>query len=310
MAYGFNTGGISTPSIDYGKVTMDKYSYNGDMPVSRINLSGPGGWGGNKQDNWWDKVISGAEQESAALTDKLKSIYDTYEGKFGEYQADMKPILEGLEGDIGKMTDWMAGYEQLLGEIKPTMMGGLQIDPTAAGYRAEYVGNVAAQYDQAEEAMRRQQAAQGINPYANAGASRDMALSRAGAMGGAANEAYAAWRDDYNRNMQAQQQAMSQYAQLYGKTGDYFGDIMQARAGMGGLYKGLYDTQLQAQMAKAQGYEGLLGLEQNKWQTGLSAAQQQSMLDLQKNMFNAQLASKHANDTEWKPAVIAPGGQQ
>jgi hypothetical protein len=108
--------------------------------------------------------------------------------------------------------------------------------------------------------------------------------------------------------MQAQQAAQSQYAQLYGKTGDYFGDIMSARAGMGNLYKGIYDTNLQAQMARAQGYEGLLGLEQQKWQTGLAAGQQQSMMDLQKSMFNAQLASKHANDQEWKPAVVRPGG--
>jgi hypothetical protein len=309
MAYGFNTGGISMPSVDYGKVTMDKYSYGGDMPLSRVNLTGPGSWNTGKQEpTWWEQVITGAEKESSALTDKLKGIYDNYTGSAGDYEANLKPLLEGLEGDIAGLTDWMKGYEDLLAEIKPTMMGGLQIDPTAANYRNQYMGAVGSQYDQAEEQMRRQMSQQGINPYSNTGATRDVALNRAGAMAGAANQAYSDWREDYNKNMQAQQAAQSQYAQLYGKTGDYFGDIMSARAGMGNLYKGIYDTNLQAQMARAQGYEGLLGLEQQKWQTGLAAGQQQSMMDLQKSMFNAQLASKHANDQEWKPAVVRPGG--
>jgi hypothetical protein len=237
---------------------------------------------------WWDDVIAGSEEQSAALTDKLKSIYDGFEGYATEFGGKIEPIMDALNGDIGKMEQWMEGYQGLLTEIKPTMMHGLQIDPTAAGYRAEYMGNVGAQYDQAQEQMNRQMAQQGINPYSNTGATRDMALNRAGAVAGAANQAYANWRQDYNTNMQAQQDAMAKYAGLYGKTGDYFGDILKARSGMADTYRGLYDSRLQAQIAKAQGYEGLLGLEFQKWQTGLQGAQQQSMI----NQQNAAMASQ------------------
>lgn len=249
---------------------------------------------------WWDDVIAGSEKESAALTDKLKGIYDSFEGYYSEYGGKIEPLLDALNGDIGKMEKWMEGYQGLLTEIKPTMMNGLQIDPTAAGYRAEFMGNTAAQYDAAQQQMQQQQAQQGINPYANTGQSRDFALQRAAGVAGAANQAYATWRQDYNQNMQAQQQAMAQYAGLYGKTGDYFGDILKARGGMADTYRGLYDSRLQAQIAKAQGYEGLLGLETMKWQTGLEGAQQQSMINAQNAQMAAQMQMGLGDKGEWQ----------
>lgn len=291
------------------------YTFSTKTPTARVEsqtVVAPWAAGGNYELNrtvvdkptqvkhgWWDDVIAGSEEQSAALTDKLKSIYDGFEGYATEFGGKVEPLLKALGGDIGKMEKWMEGYQDVLTEIKPTMMRGLQIDPTAAGYRSEFMGNVGAQYDQAEDQMRRQMAQQGINPYANTGASRDMALNRAGAVAGAANQAYAAWRQDYNQNMQAQQDAMAKYAGLYGKTGDYFGDILRARAGMADTYRGLYDSRLQAQIAKAQGYEGLLGLEQDKWKTGLAGAQQQSMINQQNAAMASQMQMGLGDQAEW-----------
>jgi hypothetical protein len=280
--YTFNT---KAPTVSTETQTVvAPWSAGGDYQLSRQVVNAPHA----VTTGWWDKVIKGAEKESAALTTKLKGIYDAYEGYFTDFEGNLQPVLDALNGDIGKMEQWMGGYQDLMGEIKPTMMGGLKIDPTAAGYREQFMGATADQYDQAQQEMMRQQAQQGVNPFANTGQSRDFAMDRAGALAGAANSAYAAWREDYNKNMQAQQGAMAKYADLYGKTGDYFGDILQARASVGNLYKGMYDTRLDAQKAKAAGYEGLLGLEFQKWQTGLNAAQQQSMINAQ----NAQLASQ------------------
>lgn len=302
--YTYNT---SAPAIrQESQLVIAPWSAGGNYELTRSTVKAPQA----TTKGWWDKVIAGAEQESAALTDKLKGIYDSYQGYTKDFEGDIKPIIEALNGDIGKMEKWMEGYQGLLTEIKPTMMGGLQIDPTAAGYRAEYMGNTAAQYGAAEEQLRRQQAQQGINPYANTGQTRDFALQRAAGVAGAANQAYAAWRQDYNQNMQAQQQAMAQYAGLYGKTGDFFGDILNARANVGGFYKGIYDSRLDAQKAMAAGYEGLLGLEQQKWQTGLQGAQQQSMINAQNAQMAAQMQMGLGAAGEWhaNPAAATTYG--
>lgn len=291
--YTFNT---AAPKVGQeSQLVVAPWSAGGNYELTRSVVQAPKA----VKTGWWDKVIAGAEKESQVLTTQLKSIYDSYQGYATDFEGDIKPIMDALNGDIGKMEKWMEGYQGLMTEIKPTMMSGMKIDPTAAGYREQFMGATADQFDQAQQEMMRQQAQQGINPYANTGQSRDFALDRAGALAGSANSAYAAWREDYNKNMQAQQAAMAQYAGLYGKTGDFFGDILQARAGIGNMYKGIYDTRLDAQKARAAGYEGLLGLEFQKWQTGLNAAQQQSMINAQNAQMAAQMQMGLGAAGEW-----------
>jgi len=257
-----------------------------------------------------DDLLAGYDKESASLTKKLKSIYDSYTGSYEELEGKVQPIMDLIEGDIGKFEEYMGDYEGLVSGMKGDFLDSIIVDPNAARTRGEYMGNVASQYEQAEDAMRRQAIQQGQNPYANRGAAREMALSRAGDMAGAANQAYGDWREQYNRDIQRQQQANEAYANLYGKKGEMYGDLLGARSGLIGAQKGLMDTRLAAEQARASGYEGLLGLEQQKRQQALELGQQQASMRAQAVSQANQMKDTMKGQTWYNPNFNAGGSQQ
>lgn len=274
-------------------------------------VTGPGSsvdWGG-KSSNPLDDLLAGYDRESAALTDKLKSIYDSYTGSYEELEGKVQPIMDLIEGDIGKFEDFMGDYEGLVSGMEGDFLNSIIIDPNASRTRAEYMGNVASQYDQAEAAQRRSAIQQGINPYANRGGAREMALQRAGDLAGAANQAYGDWREQYNRDIQRQQAANEAYAGLYARRGDMYGDLLGARSGMLNAQRGLMDTRLAAQQARAQGYEGLLGLEQQKRQQALELGQQQASMKAQAAGQANQLKGSLKGQTWYNPTFNAGGSQ-
>ncbi len=263
-----------------------------------------GGWGGGR--NPLDDLLKGFDKESAALTDKLKTIYDGYTGSYEELEGKVSPIMDLIEQDIGKFEDYIGDYEGLISGMEGDFLDSIIIDPSATRTRGEYMGNVAAQYDQAQAAQRRQAIQQGINPYANRGAQRSMALDRAGAMAGAANQAYGDWRDQYNTDIQRQQQANAMYADLFGQKGQMYGDLLRARGGLLEGHRGLHDSKLAAEMARAGGYEGLLGMSENRRQQALDLGKWKSEMDFQRaNMFNQM---KEAERGWYNPDYNAGGG--
>lgn len=211
-----------------------------------------------------DTMMEGLDEESAQLTNKLKSIYDSYQSGLDTYNENMAPLLEGLENDLVGLNDWMVGYQDTLNELKPNFVGAVRLDPNATRYREEYVGNVAAQADAADRATRMDMASQGINPYANAGMNRQHKLERASAIAGASNQAYRDHRADYNADLAQEQDANARFADLYSMTGDHFKTAVNARTGISNIYSMQHNNGIQAAQNKAAGYEGLLGLNQTK----------------------------------------------
>lgn len=292
--------GYDTSMPYLGQAQQTNYSpYNGFDTMYKPVVMGSGGGTGfsipGVGGDPWEKLLTGATKESDALMAKLKTIYDSYEGAIGNYEGDMKPIMEALNGDIAGLNEYMKGYQSLLQEIKPGMLGGINVEAGPEQRRAQYMGSVASQYGQAEDAQRRQMASQGMNPYANKGASRSMALDRAGALAGASNQAYSDWHQQHNKDVAQQQAATANYAGLYGKQGDWYGDIFKARAALGGMWGNIYDTRLKAAMARGAGYEGLVGVQEQRRAQAMQGQQFQAGLDAQAGALGAQLSAQVAN---------------
>ncbi|MCB0628064.1 MAG: hypothetical protein KDC43_30075 [Saprospiraceae bacterium] len=276
----FNYGG--TPTLDTERSVSMPFFNNMDPHDQRtfnkvvktrqvVNMDDQGGDSGRA--SAFDSLMRGYDAKTTELTDKLRSIYDSYDGYAAEFGDDIKPIMDAIGGDIDQLKDWMGGYDELLAEMKPGMMNGIDVENSAAGRRAEYMGNVAGQYGAAEDTMRRNMISQGLNPNSNTGATRDFRLQRAGALAGAANQAHTDYREAHNRDMGLQNDSRAQFAGLYSKQADNLNNIMQARGGLAGIHKSIYDTRLDAQKAKAAGYEGLTGLNENRRSEALQLEQ-------------------------------------
>ena len=272
-------------------------------------VGGTGGrLGGGR--NPLDDILEGYDEESKALTGKLKSIYDGYTGSYEEMEGNIRPIMDLIEQDIGKFEEYIGDYEGLVSGMQGDFLDSIIIDPSATRTRGEYMGNVAAQYDQAEATRRRQAIQQGQNPYADRGAQRSFALERAGAMAGAANQAYGDWREAYNRDIQAQQQANEAYAGLFGSQGEMYGDLLRARGGLISAEKGLLDTRLAAEEARARGYEGLTGLVEGRRQQALELGQRQAEANRLGQSEANQLKATMPGQTWYNPDWNAGGSQQ
>jgi len=265
-----------------------------DYQVRTLVAPNQSDFGIGRNNSALDAMMAGYDEESDMLTEKLTSIYDSYQGNAEKFGEDMQPIIDGLEGDLAGLTEWMGGYSDLLNEIKPNMVGATQLDPTANRYREEYVGNVASQADAADAAARREQASQGINPYENTGSQRESKLNRSAAIASASNQAHRDWRSDYNRDLAQEQNSNAMFADLYGKTGDHYGTSIGARTALAGVNQGMYDTTLQAQQAKAAGYENLYGNNQNSRTEALNLGVQEQ--NARQQQFNNAMSVYNSSD--------------
>lgn len=304
---------INYQSPFVGKEQRDVYNPgagagNTRQTQERLVVGGGGRLGAGK-DPLGD-ILEGYDEESDALMGKLRSIYDGYTGSYNEMEGNVRPIMDMIEQDITKFEDFIGDYEGLVSDMEGDFLDSIIIDPSATRTRGEYMGNVAAQYDQAEAAQRRQAIQQGQNPYANRGAQRSMALDRAGAMAGAANTAHKDWREAYNRDTQSQQQANEAYAGLVGRQGGMYGDLLSARGGLVDAEQGLLDSRLDAEQARGSGYEGLLGLTENRRQQAIELGQKQAEAGrLAKSEAN-QLKASMPGQTWYNPEWNAGGSQQ
>lgn len=223
----------------------------------------------------FNAIMAGHDATTAAYVNQLKSIYDNY-GKYAEQFGERaRPIIDAIGGDIEELNTSIVDYTKLLSEIKPTMMHGVKVDPSATRTREEYMGNVAGQFAQAREAQKRNMASQGMNPYANTGASRQLSLAQAAGQTTAANSAYKDWREQYNRDMQAKQQAQAAYAGLEMGKGNMVMGKGQLRGQQLSGEQSIFGAQMGAEQAKAAGIEGLTGLAEARRAEALALGQQQ-----------------------------------
>lgn len=237
--------------MGYSGGHQTRYTIGGQTQTAPVsNMS-------SEADKSLEAAMSGLDGRAAAYEADLKGIYDNFSAGIDQYAGNIDALIGKMDGDIDKLTGYIGDYEGVLSEIKPTMMDGIKVDPNAQHTRAEYMGSVAAQADQADASMRRQMASQGLNPYQNTGANRDMLLGRNLALAGASNQAYRDWHDQYNKDIQAKQAGMAQFAELSQMPADMYGDVVGARAGQIDAYGNLIDHTLDAQQSKAAGYEYL-----------------------------------------------------
>jgi hypothetical protein len=200
--------------------------------------------------------------------------------------------MEALTGDIEDMQGYIKEYGTTLDEIKPTMMDGINIDPSATRTREEYQGNVMAAFEKQREQQKQQQQSQGMNPYANKGASRAASLGVASAMSDAGNKAYSNWRTQYNQDVQAKQRGQGIYAGLLADKGAMEGQIMQARGGLIDANKSIMDAKIGAGQARAAGVSDLLSLAENRRAEALKLGQQQQENARQDADIQQQLEAK------------------
>ncbi len=237
----------------------------------------------------FDDLIEGFDKESKAITDKLMSIYDSYGEAVESGNTTLMPIIDRIGDDIDRFEAYIGDYEDLVGGMRGDFLDSILVDPNAARTRNEYMSNVAAQYDQAQEAQRRQAIQQGVNPYVNLGARREFALDRAAAMAGAANQAYGDWRNQYNLDVQRQQAANEAYANMFGKTSTLYSDLIGHRGRYLGSRQDLAMQQLAAKQAQAAGYEGLAGLVENRRTQALQLGQQKAAANADAQRAGSQL---------------------
>lgn len=243
----------------------------------------------------FDKMMAGNDQASQAYIDQLKGIYDQY-GKYAEeYKGNVKPIIDAIGGDITGMQTIAKKYGETLKTIEPTMMTGIQVDPNAARTRNEYIGAVADQMKSAEKQQRIAAESQGLNPYANTGANREMALARGAGVANAANRAYTDWRKNYNADIKAQQDAQAKYAGLVAGEGALVSDIAGARGAQAGLYGKMSEADIGAAKLKQAGLSDLLGVQEARRQEALQLGQQQQSNIQRESEIMADLRSKQKN---------------
>lgn len=274
---GFTTGGI------------------GDVTYNVVN----GPQQDQKAADAFDALMAGHDATSASYVQKLQSIYDGY----GKYAADFgdkaQPIIDSLSGDITEMQGYIKDYGANLDEIKPIMMDGINVDPSATRTREEYQGNVAAAYAKQQEQQKQSMESQGMNPYANTGASRAASLGVASAMSDAGNKAYSDWRTQYNSDIQAKQKGQAEYAGLLGQKGAMQASIMQGRGVQLNANKSILDAKIGAGQAQAAGVTDLLSLAESRRQEALALGQQQQQNAMQNTDITQQLNAKLTGTDRW-----------
>lgn len=240
----------------------------------------------------FDAIMAGHDATSSAYTKQLKALYDGYGQYAKDYGTKAQPIIDALTGDIKGLEGYRGDYEKTLGEIKGTLLDGINLDPSATRTRERYQGNVAAQFATADEQQRQNMASQGLNPYANTGASRATNLTRAATMADAGNKAYADWHNQYNNDVVAKQNGQASFAGLQSKLGEMQNNIMAGRSTVLNANQSIYDANMNADQAKASGYEGLASLEEARRAEALKLGQQQQANAQANNDITQQLKAK------------------
>jgi hypothetical protein len=255
---------------------------------------------GAKQDkkaaSAFDAIMAGHDATSAAYVSQLKALYDGYGQYAKDYGTKAQPIIDALTGDIKGLEGYRGDYEKTLSGIKDNMLNGINLDPNSTNTRERYQGNVAAANAQAAEQQKQQMQSQGLNPYANTGASRATSLAGAASLADAGNKAYADWHTQYNTDVQAKQAGQATYAGLQSKLGDMQNNIMAGRGTVLNAHKSIYDANMGSAQAKATGYEGLASLEEARRAEALKLGQQQEANARTNNDLEQQLRAKLSPD--------------
>jgi hypothetical protein len=240
----------------------------------------------------FDAIMAGHDATSSAYTKQLKALYDGY-GKYAkDYGDKAQPIIDALTGDIKGLEGYRGDYEKTLSGIQDNMLNGINLDPSATRTREEYQGNVAAANAQATEQQKQQMQSQGLNPYANTGASRANSLAGAAGLADAGNKAYADWHKQYNADVVSKQNGQASYAGLQSKLGDMQNNIMVGRGNVLSANKSIYDANMGSDQAKSTGYEGLASLAEARRAEALKLGQQQENNARTNNDLNQQLDAK------------------
>lgn len=240
----------------------------------------------------FDAIMAGHDATSAAYVSQLKALYDGYGQYAKDYGTKAQPIIDALTGDIKGLEGYRGDYEKTLSGIKDNMLNGINLDPNSTNTRERYQGNVAAANAQAAEQQKQQMQSQGLNPYANTGASRATSLAGAASLADAGNKAYADWHTQYNTDVQAKQAGQATYAGLQSKLGDMQNNIMAGRGTVLNAHKSIYDANMGSAQAKATGYEGLASLEEARRAEALKLGQQQEANARTNNDLEQQLRAK------------------
>jgi hypothetical protein len=244
------------------------------------------------QSRAFDLIMAGLDNQSNQFSEKLKGIYDGYSQYAKDYGAKAQPIMDALSGDISGMEGYIKNYGNTLAEVKDIMLNGIMVDPNATRTREQYQGGVAAAYAKTAEKQKQNMESQGLNPYANTGATRQTDLQRSADMASADNQAYSDWRTQYNKDVAAKGQLAGAYAGLEGKQVDMQGQLMGGRSNLLAGQKSLFDANLGASAATAAGYENLQGIAEQRRQEQLALAQQASAEAAQYNDLKQQQEAK------------------
>ncbi|MDP1774270.1 MAG: hypothetical protein Q8L15_18535 [Methylobacter sp.] len=281
------------------KRTIDNATYS-----KNFHLGGAGGLGGGA--NSLDEQMAANDAKSGEYVNKLQGIYDGYAKYAADFGAKAQPIMDALNGNIKEMEGYVADYGQTLSDIKPTMMDGINVDPSATRTREEYQGNVASAYGKAREQQAQNMTGQGLNPYANKGGDRQMNLAEAAAKTSAGNNAYKDWRTQYNQDVQAKQAGQATFAGLQAKRGDMQGNIMSARGGLLDANAKIMNSQIAAGQAQASGIENLASVNEARRAENLGLAQQKQANSRTDQSIVAQQLSKELPNYEMVTGSFKP----
>ena len=247
----------------------------------------------------FDAIMAGHDATSAAYASQLKDLYDGYGQYAKDYGDKAQPIIDALTGDIKGLEKYRGDYETTLNGIQDNMLNGINLDPSATRTREEYQGNVAAANAKATEQQKQQMQSQGLNPYANTGASRANSLAGAAGLADAGNKAYSDWHKQYNADVVAKQNGQASYAGLQSKLGDMQNNIMAGRGNVLNVHKSIYDANMGSDQAKATGYEGLASLAENRRAEALKLGQQRENNARTDNDIRQQLEAKLTKSDRW-----------
>lgn len=240
----------------------------------------------------FNSIMAGHDATSAAYVSQLKALYDGYGQYAKDYGAKAQPIIDALTGDIKGLEGYRGDYEKTLNGIQDNMLNGINLDPSATRTREQYQGNAAAANAQATEQQKQQMESQGLNPYANTGASRANSLAGAAGLADAGNKAYSDWHKQYNADVVAKQNGQANYAGLQARLGDMQNNIMSGRGLVLNGNKSIYDANMGSDKDTATGYEGLASLEEARRAEALKLGQQQENNARTNNDLTQQLDAK------------------
>lgn len=259
--------------------------------TGNIVTNGEGGDG-----SAFDAMMAGFDAQSAGYADQLTALYKGYGQYAKEYGDKAQPIIDALNGDIPQMESYIKSYGSNLDEIKDTMNNGINLDPSATRTREQYQGNVAAANAKATDLQKQQMNSQGLNPYANTGATRATNLAGAASMADAGNKAYADWHTQYNTDVQAKQKGMAGFADLQSRQADAQSKLMEGRGLVLGANKSIMDANIAASKDQATGMEGLASVNESRRAEALKLGQQQQENAANKTDLTNQLLSKLTAD--------------